>query len=91
MKIGIIGLGFVGLTTALSLANKKFKIVGYDTDHEKIKNLDKKKLPFYEEKLDKVLSNNSSVGIIPIMGTPSSIKAIGPCFNSPAAYASACK
>ena len=36
-------------------------------------------------KLDKVLSNNSSVGTIPIIGTPSSIKAIGPCFNSPAA------
>ena len=38
MIIHVYGLGFVGLTTALALANKKFKIVGYDIDHEKIKN-----------------------------------------------------
>ena len=58
MIIHIYGLGFVGLTTALALANKNLKIYGYDTDFEKVKSLNKKILPFYEEKLDKVLSRN---------------------------------
>jgi len=58
MIIHIYGLGFVGLTTALALANKKLKIFGYDTDIKKVKELENGKIPFYEERLDNVLSRN---------------------------------
>ena len=37
-----------------------------------------------------VFTNKSSEGAKATTGTPSSTNAIGPCFNSPAAYASAC-
>ena len=37
-KIGIIGLGYVGLPIALELS-KKFKVIGYDKDKNRVKNL----------------------------------------------------
>ena len=36
MKIGIVGLGFVGLTFASVLANKGYHVIGVDTDKLKI-------------------------------------------------------
>ena len=41
--IGIIGLGYVGLPLAMLMANKGFKIYGYDIDEKKINQLKKKK------------------------------------------------
>jgi UDP-N-acetyl-D-galactosamine dehydrogenase len=38
MKIGIIGLGYVGLPLSFELS-KKFKVIGFDKNHEKIKKL----------------------------------------------------
>tara|TARA_Y100001936_G_C16064979_1_gene666614 strand:- start:669 stop:1940 length:1272 start_codon:yes stop_codon:yes gene_type:complete len=38
IKISIIGLGYVGLPLAVAFANK-FKVVGYDTDESRIKDL----------------------------------------------------
>ena len=36
MKIGIIGLGFVGLSLATFLGSKGYKVIGIDSDIEKI-------------------------------------------------------
>lgn len=44
-KIGVIGLGYVGLSNALMLS-KKHHVFGYDIDVNKIKNLKQKVLPF---------------------------------------------
>ena len=41
-KIGVIGLGYVGLPLAVEFS-KKFKVVGYDLDYNKIKNIKKRK------------------------------------------------
>lgn len=38
MKIAVIGLGYVGLPLALSLG-KKFDVIGFDIDYERIENL----------------------------------------------------
>ena len=35
MKIGIIGLGFVGLSLTSVLASKGYDVIGIDTDNEK--------------------------------------------------------
>ena len=35
MKIGVIGLGFVGLTLAVALASKDYDVIGVDIDEEK--------------------------------------------------------
>ena len=36
-KIGVIGLGYVGLPLAILFAKKGFKVFGFDTDVKKIK------------------------------------------------------
>ncbi len=53
--ITVIGLGFVGLTTALGFSEKGNKVYGYDINTEKIKSLKNKKVPFYEPGLDEAL------------------------------------
>ena len=40
VKIGIIGLGYVGLPLAIKLAKKGFKVYGFDNDERKIKDLE---------------------------------------------------
>lgn len=42
-KIGVIGLGYVGLPLAYGFFKKGFHVVGFDTDHHKIKSLRDKK------------------------------------------------
>ena len=40
MKLGIIGAGYVGLTTAICLASMKHEISVFDIDNEKISKLE---------------------------------------------------
>ena len=56
--ITIVGLGFVGLTTALGFAEKGFKVFGIEKDVSKIDNLAEGKLPFHEPYLREKLENN---------------------------------
>lgn len=57
-KIYVIGLGFVGLTTALSFASKNFKVIGYDINSKVIDNLKKGKISFNEPLLKKELKKS---------------------------------
>jgi UDPglucose 6-dehydrogenase len=57
MKIGIIGLGFVGLSLTSVLASKGYDIVGIDTDKEKCNKIINGISPFFEPELEKVLQN----------------------------------
>jgi UDPglucose 6-dehydrogenase len=57
-KISVIGLGFVGLTLAVTNAQKGFLTIGVDTNKEKIENLNKSKADFFEPDLDKFLKNS---------------------------------
>ena len=60
-EICVIGLGFVGLTTALSFTNKNFKVIGIDDNEDVINSLKKKKIlfnePFLRSKLIKAIKN----------------------------------
>lgn len=56
MKIAVVGLGFVGLMTALSLAEKGNKVVGYDSNVEKVSSLRKGELYFWEPGAKEVLT-----------------------------------
>lgn len=55
--IGIIGLGYVGLTTALCFS-EIFNVAGFDIDKEKIKILKERKIPFKEPGLESLLEKN---------------------------------
>lgn len=61
--ISVFGLGYVGLTLSVCLANKGFKVIGVDVDIEKIKSIIRGITPFYEpslkNKLNEALNNNS--------------------------------
>lgn len=56
--ISVLGLGFVGLTTALGFSEKGFKVYGFDVDREKSNSIQNKKIPFYEEGLQEILEKN---------------------------------
>jgi len=55
MKIGIIGLGFVGLSFGSVLASKGKNVVGIDVDAEKCKKIRNGVSPFFEPDLERIL------------------------------------
>jgi len=57
MKICIVGLGFVGLTMATTIAQKGMKVIGVDIDSKKCDLLKKGEVPFYEPQVDELLKN----------------------------------
>lgn len=57
-KTLIIGLGYVGLTLALALANKGQKVWGYDKNDKIVDNLQKKKSHVYEKNINFILKKN---------------------------------
>jgi UDPglucose 6-dehydrogenase len=58
MNIGILGCGYVGLTTGICLSSIGHVSYLYDIDSNKRKLLKDKKLPFYELGLEKLLMDN---------------------------------
>lgn len=51
-SVTILGLGFVGLTTAAFFANRGMKVYAVDSDIERIEAIKKIRIPFFEPKLD---------------------------------------
>ena len=59
-RVGVIGLGFVGLSLAVALASRGFKVVGIDVDSGKIELIRHGRAPFYEKGLEELL--RSTIG-----------------------------
>ena len=63
MNLGIIGAGYVGLTTGICLAMQNHSIIIYDIDSNKINTIKNSSLPFFEkgleEKLQITIKSNS--------------------------------
>lgn len=55
MRIGIVGLGFVGLSFAAVLASKRYQVVGIDLDKDKILKIKNGYAPFHEPDLDQTI------------------------------------
>ena len=55
MKIGIVGLGFVGLSLTSVLASKGYRTVGIDIDKRKCEKISNGNSPFFEPDLEKTL------------------------------------
>ena len=58
MKIGIVGLGFVGLSFASVLGSKGFSVCGIDKNLKIITKIKSGVAPFYEPKLNNLLSKS---------------------------------
>jgi hypothetical protein len=54
-RIGVVGLGYVGLPLACAFASKSFKVIGLDTDLGKIELIKRGETPIYEEGLQELL------------------------------------
>jgi len=61
--VAIIGMGYVGLTLGLLLADSGFKILGYDLNSDTIKKLENSIPPFYENGLENYLKLHSNKSI----------------------------
>jgi len=55
MKVSVIGLGYVGLVTAASLAKIGHTVLGYDSDGPKMLSLIQGEVPFYEPGLGELV------------------------------------
>jgi UDPglucose 6-dehydrogenase len=62
--ISVIGLGFVGLATALSFAEKGSRVTGFDIDVDRMATLRAGQLPFYEPGLDTALARHLGRGFV---------------------------
>ncbi len=61
-KVSVIGQGYIGLPTALLIADSGFKVVGYDINENLIGLLRKGEAPFQEEGLEDMLKRNLVAG-----------------------------
>jgi len=57
MKICVLGMGYIGLPTALLLAEKN-TVIGFDIDKNKIESIKQEKLYFNEKDLDKIFEKS---------------------------------
>lgn len=60
MRVGIVGLGVVGLATGVVLAEQGHNIVGVDVDENKVEGLRCGRSPIYEPNLKEMLDANAS-------------------------------
>jgi UDPglucose 6-dehydrogenase len=61
-KVAIVGLGYVGLTTALGLAKIGQSVIGVEINPERVSSLRAGKLPIFEPGLDSELVNSLQTG-----------------------------
>ena len=66
--VTVVGLGFVGLTTALGFAEYGHKVYGIEINPERLKLIQSGKLPFMEPGLDDALERHLGTKFIPTMG-----------------------
>ena len=59
-KIGIIGLGYVGLPLTLQFSKKKFEVLGFDIDIEKINLLNNNK-SYIKHISSKIIKRNRKI------------------------------
>jgi len=63
--VTVVGLGFVGLTTALGLAEYGHKVYGIEINSERFSCIADGKLPFFEPGLDEALTKHLGKNFIP--------------------------
>lgn len=62
MKISILGIGYVGLSTGVCLSEIGHSVICIDTDEQKIKSLNQGISPIYEPGLKTLLAQNAAAG-----------------------------
>ena len=73
-EIAIIGLGYVGLTTALSFARAGISVYGFEISKERVSSIQKGEVPFYEPGLSQLLKECLTRGLFTVGNTLTSSK-----------------
>ena len=63
--VTVVGLGFVGLTTALGFAEYGHKVYGIEVNEARMATIQSGRLPFLEPGLDEALSRHLGKNFIP--------------------------
>ena len=61
-RVGIVGVGYVGLVTGTCLAEIGHEVYGIDSNAEKIEKLTRGEVPIYEPGLDELIKKNMAEG-----------------------------
>ena len=69
MKIAVIGLGYVGLTGAVSLAEAGHRVTGVERDPSRLDRLRGGTTPFYEPGLQDLLARTTTSGALAFVGS----------------------
>ncbi len=56
-QVAVVGLGYVGLTTAIGMAQLGYQVLGFDVDDSKVTRLSAGESPIFEEGLEKALGS----------------------------------
>ena len=75
-RVAIMGLGYVGLTTAVGLARLGHQVLGYDIDQGRIALLSTGSSPIYEDGLEAELKSALEKGVLHFTGDKSKLKDI---------------
>jgi UDPglucose 6-dehydrogenase len=62
MRLTVIGIGYLGLTHAVCMADLGHEVIGLDTDVEKVANVADGRVPFFEPGLEPLLRKNLEAG-----------------------------
>src|SRR2546428_308838 len=60
-SVSVIGLGYVGLCTAVTLASRGFRVIGVDNDETKLELIQGAKSPFHEPRLNNLVREGTAV------------------------------
>ena len=66
MKIGVFGLGYVGLTTSACLLQRSFEVVGYEVSEEKFQSLRQGICPLSEPGVREAVKRGLSDGSLTV-------------------------
>lgn len=64
MKVSVVGLGYLGITHAVTLASLGHEVVGYDLNHERVQSLRLGQVPFHEPGLGDLFSQVRAAKLI---------------------------
>lgn len=81
MKVAVVGLGFVGLTLAVKLAEKGLDVLGIESDKSKVRGLLMGTAPFKEPGLNELVTSTISSSKLKVVSSDDreEIRVRGPC------------
>ena len=79
-QVAVVGLGYVGLTTAVGMAQLGHQVLGFDVDDSRVTHLSAGESPIFEEGLDKALGSLIQSNGLSFTNSLDTLKDFGPEF-----------